>query len=256
MAQEYPIPRQDQRSDGVAMVEWGDQAESARPDRRADLLFRLGRDPRLVPVVGGLGVVAAFASFVGEWTVTRVPGAGADGLPAGRVPAGITEVGNFGAAHLLGISGIVCCLALVLFGSPGTRRNARVLGLAMSGALLAVLVAAALTMDDVARLGLYVTDPDLRVEYGRGLVMAYVATGLLGLALVLAGRVAAPVPADAGPASGTTDGTEPGGAEPESPFSWRRRSTGDPDDDLDEGPRDLTVGPTAPFATPEPPDAR
>ncbi|MFK3982511.1 hypothetical protein ACI2K4_19305 [Micromonospora sp. NPDC050397] len=256
MAQEYPIPRQDQRSDGVAMVEWGDQAETGRPGGRGDLLTRLARDARLVPVVGGLGAVAAFASLVGEWTVTRVPGAGADGLPAGRVPAGIAEVGNFGTAHLVGVSGVVCCLALVLFGSPGSRRNARVLGLAISGALLAVLVAATLTMDDTARLGLYATDPNLRIEYGRGLVTAYVATGLLGLALLLAGRVGVPVPVEDRPAAGATDGPEPAGVEPESPFSWRRQGTGDPDDDLDEGPRDLTVGPTAPFASPEPPDPR
>lgn len=258
MSQDYPIPRQDVRSDGVAMVEWGDQAEPGRTGRRGDLLARLGRDPRLVPVLGGIGAVAAFASLVGEWTVMEVPGLGGDGGPLGRVPAGVSEVANFGLAYLLGISGIVCCLALALFGAPGARRNARVLGLAMAGAVLAVLVAATLTLDDIARLGLQVTDPDLRIVYGRGLVAAYVATGLLGLALHLAGRLARPepVPHHEPAATDGDDDPELASTDTESPFSWRRQQgTDSPDEELEE-PRDLTVGPTTPFAGPEPHDTR
>ncbi|MEV4627646.1 hypothetical protein AB0J90_15305 [Micromonospora sp. NPDC049523] len=255
MSQEYPIPRQDVRSEGVAMVEWGDQDEPQRPRRRGDLLARLTRDPRLVPVVAGIGAVAVFASLVGEWTVMRVPNFGPDGGgTVGRTPIGVTDSTNFGAAYLFGVFGIVGCLALVIFGTTAVRRNVRVVGLAITGTVLAILVAASLTLDNIARLGLG-EDTGLRIEYGRGLVMAYVGTALLGAALYLAGRLLVPEATSPGPPATEADGPEQ--AEPEPVFSWRRQpGTGTPDDELDDVPRDLTVGPTTPFASPEPPEAR
>ena len=61
--------------------------------------------------------------------------------PAGP-RSGSSDVANFGAAYLFGIVGVTCCLALILFGTPAVRRNVRVVGLAIAGAVLAVLVAA------------------------------------------------------------------------------------------------------------------
>ncbi|WP_329105905.1 hypothetical protein OG792_33950 [Micromonospora sp. NBC_01699] len=256
MSQDYPIPRQDSRSDGVATVEWGDQDEPRRPGRRGDLLARLGRDPRLVPVVAGIGAVAIFASLVGEWTIMLAPNFGPDGGTVGRTPIGVSDSTNFGSAYLFGIFGIVGCLALVIFGTAAVRRNVRVLGLALTGTVLAVLVAASLTLDDVSRLGLG-EDTGLRIEYGRGLVMAYVGTAVLGLALYLAGRLVGPDPVPTGSSATGVDGVGSAESAPEAAFSWRRpMGSGGPDDELDEAPRDLTVGPTTPFASPEQPDAR
>lgn len=257
MSQEYPIPRQDVRSEGVAMVEWGDQDEPRRPRRRGDLMTRLARDPRMVPVVAGIGAVAVFASLVGEWTIMRVPNFGPEGVgTVGRTPVGVSDSTNFGAAYLFGVFGIVCCLALVIFGTTAVRRNVRVVGLAITGTVLGVLVAASLTLDNISRLGIG-EDTGLRIEYGRGLVMAYVGTALLGLALYLAGRLLGPEPTPSAPPVAGADSPEQADPDPDPVFSWRRQaSTGTPDDELDDVPRDLTVGPTTPFASPEPPEAR
>ncbi|MFI6758141.1 hypothetical protein ACIBF5_03210 [Micromonospora sp. NPDC050417] len=258
MSQDHPIPRQDVRSDGVAVVEWGDQAEPTRAQGRGDLLARLARDARLLPVLGGIGAVAAFASLVGEWTIVEVPGFGADGGPTGRAPAGVAQLDGFGVAYLFGLFGVVCCLALVLFGSSRVRRDVRILGLALTGGVLAVLIAATLTLDDIARLGLFMTDPALSIRYGRGLTAAYVGIGFLGLALVLAGRRTRPDPAPRTPTTPASDEPESTEANTEeSMFSWRRQqSSAASGDELEAQPRDLTVGPTAPFATPDTPEGR
>lgn len=65
MSQDLPIPRQDNRSDGTTVVEWGDP-DPAPPGRAARSLAAIGRDHRLPPVVAGLGAVAAVASLVGS----------------------------------------------------------------------------------------------------------------------------------------------------------------------------------------------
>jgi hypothetical protein len=256
MSQEFPIPRQDARSDGVATVEWG-QDEPRRTGGRSGLLTRVGQDPRLVPVLAGIGAVAVFASLVGEWTIMTVPNLGAEGATTGRAPGGVSEAASFGMAYLIGILGIACCLALILFGTPAVRRNARVLGLAMAGGLLAVLAAATLTLNDTSRLGLYGPTDDLRIDYGRGLVMAYVGTAVFGLALYLAGRLGQSGPAPAGhpPAASADDPDQPAA---DGELSWRRGQTAPaPEyDDLEGEPLDLTVAPTTPFAQPEPPGAR
>jgi hypothetical protein len=258
MSQEYPIPRQDARSDDVATMEWG-QDEPPRPGRRTDPLARLGRDARLVPVLAGIGAVAVFASLVGEWTIMTVPNVGADGGTTARAPGGVSDATNFGAAYLFGIFGVTCCLALILFGTPTVRRNVRVVGLAIAGVVLAILAAATLTLDDTSRLGLYGPDSGLRIDYGRGLMMAYVGTAILGLALYFAGRLGQPGPVPAGhPSVAPRDDPDHPDGETAAAFSWRRRpGTGAPDDDeLDSAPRDLTVGPITPFAAPESPDGR
>jgi hypothetical protein len=255
MSQELPIPRQDTRSDEPATVEWGG-AEPIGRGRLGRFLAGLRLDRRLAPAVAGLGAVAGCASLVGEWTVTSVAGSGPDGSAAAQVPAGVGEVGGFGTAYLVGLFGLVACLALVFFGSsPAVRHSARVAGLATAVALLAVLVAAASSLDRAAeRRLLYAPDDGFRIEYGRGLVMAFVGTALFGLALYLTGRLiltGRPVAGPDGPdraAGAAGDHGRPGGGWP-----WRRRGPApeeDPDPDQG-GPSDLSVTATIPFARPE-----
>ncbi|MFY1688813.1 hypothetical protein [Plantactinospora sp. WMMB782] len=248
MPDDVSIPRQD-GPDAASVVSWGD-----RPDTggRAGLaLRRLGRDSRLVPVIGVAGAAAAFASLIGDWAVTSMTVEGAENAVA--LGSGVADMSAFGTAYLVGVFGVVGCLALVLFGSPGVRHDARVAGLAGAGAVLGVLVAATGSLDTLAdRWQVYGQLDGMVIEYGQGLVLAYVAVGGLGLALLLAGRFVRRTAAP--PASAAEPGTPAGAATPEeSDWPWRRpRPAGDPevpdDDDGRPPPPDLTVTPTKPFA--------
>ncbi|WP_433283951.1 hypothetical protein [Micromonospora sp. CA-244673] len=246
MSQDPPIPRQDNRSDDTTVVEWGD-AEPAPPGRVGRSLAGLGRDHRLPPVLAGLGAVAAVASLIGEWLVVTVPNEGPDGSSTIRLPSGVAEVGGFGVAYLVGLLGLAVAVALALRGAPPVRQHARLAGLGLAAALLAVLTATAFSLQEVSRRALFFpAEQRLQVEHGRGLVTAFLATVLLAAALHLSGR------AGARP-DGRVD--EPR-AEPadEAPDGWsgrsRRRAA---EDELPPAPADLSVQPTTPFARPEPP---
>ncbi|MET7966083.1 hypothetical protein [Micromonospora sp. NPDC005305] len=246
MSQDLPIPRQDNRSDGTTVVEWG-EAEPARPGRVGRSLAGLGRDHRLPPVLAGLGAVAAVASLIGEWLVVTVPNEGPEGNSTVRLPSGVGQVSGFGVAYLVGLLGLAVAVALALRGAPAVRQHARIAGLGLAAALLAVLAATAASLEELSRRALFFpTDQRLQVEHGRGLVTAFLAVVLLAAALHLSGRA----------------GAEPGGradepaAEPAggAPDGWsgrgRRRAA---EDELPPAPADLSVQPTTPFARPEPP---
>ncbi|NES29788.1 hypothetical protein GCE86_25215 [Micromonospora terminaliae] len=246
MSQDLPIPRQDNRSDGTTVVEWG-EAEPASSGRVGRSLAGLGRDRRLPPVLAGLGAVAAVASLIGEWLVMTVPNDGPDGNTSVRLPSGVAEVGGFGVAYLVGLLGLAVAVALALRGAPPVRQHARLAGLGLAAALLALLAAAAYSLDELGRRAFFLpTEQRFQVEHGRGLVTAFLAVVLLAAALHLSGR------AGAEPA-GRAD--EPA-AEPEAGASdgWsgrgRRRAA---EDELPPAPADLSVQPTTPFARPEPP---
>ncbi|RZU72354.1 hypothetical protein EV384_0715 [Micromonospora kangleipakensis] len=243
MSQDLPIPRQDNRSDGTTVVEWG-EGEPEPPGRAGRSLAGLGRDHRLPLVLAGLGAVAAVASLIGEWLVMTVPNGGPEGNTSIRVPGGVAHVDGFGVGYLVGLLGLAGAVALALGGTPAVRHNARVAGLGLAVAVLAVLTATTFSLDDLGQRTLfYSSEAGIRVDYGRGLVTAFLATVLLAAALHLSGRTA-PARAAAEP-----------GAEPEAgpPGRGRRRERGRADDDLPPAPADLTVRPTVPFARPEPP---
>ncbi|PZF92303.1 hypothetical protein [Micromonospora deserti] len=249
MSQDLPIPRQD-RSDGTAVVEWG-AVEPAPPGRFGRTLSGLARDRRLPALLAGLGAVAAVASLLGEWQVMTLPNGGPEGNTTLRVPGGVSDIGGFGFAYLAGLLALVCAVALALRGTPAVRANARLAGLTLALALLAVLVATVASLDDAGQRTLfYSTDDGFRVDHGRGLVMAFLACALFAAALKLAqngttrGSERDPDGAGRGSA-GATDGAEP--------VARRRRRGREDAADVPPPPADLTVGPAVPFARPEPP---
>ncbi|MER7418646.1 hypothetical protein ABT346_17990 [Micromonospora peucetia] len=244
MSQDSPIPRQEHRSDGAAVLEWG-ATEPDRPGRIGRTLSGLGRDRRLPMLLAALGAVAALASMLGEWQVMTLPNAGPQGNAPLRVPGGVSDVGGFGVGYLAGLFALVCAVVLALRGTPSVRPNARLAGLALAGTLLGLLVATAASLDEAGqRVFFYSTDDGFRVDYGRGLVMAFLACALFGAALKLAPARAVPVPEEA------DDGDE---AEPVGQRRRSRRARDVVDDGL-PAPADLTVGPAVPFARPEPRD--
>ncbi|WP_433314422.1 hypothetical protein ACQP0U_32075 [Micromonospora sp. CA-269861] len=244
MSEELPIPRQGDRSEAPAVIEW-DAGDPAPRRRFAWSLVDVARDPRLPLLLAGLGAVAAVASLVGEWLVMSLPNGGPEGNTTIEVPAGVAEVGGFGVGYLVGLLALVCTVALALRGTAGVRPNARLAGLTMAGALLALLVAATASLDNPGQRNFFYSPQDgFQVEYGRGLVMAFAACVLFAAALRLA--PAAPLGAFAGP----PDDDRP--ADAPAPHPWRRRRNPDPIEDGLPAPADLTVTPAAPFARPDP----
>ncbi|MEH1012705.1 hypothetical protein V6U90_06240 [Micromonospora sp. CPCC 206060] len=271
MSQDPPVPRQDSRADGPVVMAWGE----GRTDRPESRWAALVRDRRLPAVLAGLGGVAAFASLAGEWSVMTVPNSGPEASETVRVPAGVSDVGNFGTAYLIGLLALAGCVALVLAGSRSVRHNARVLAHTLAGGLLVLLTTAALALDQAAERRLfYPADDGFRIDYGRGLMMAFVATALLGLAAHRAG--VHPFPGQVGDAGqspvwsgddgdspetsgdeAATDADDQVGQAPEPAGAgrWRRRRAPEPEDGP-AAPTDLTVEPTNPFVRPDPPAPR
>jgi len=273
MSSDLPIPRQDRpadrpeppsveprepaagagtTADGASVVSWGEPPRTSR--RTGMALGRLGRDGRLVPVVALLGAAAVLGSLFTDWILTSMP---VDGNPtANRVElaSGVADLKALGTGYLVGVFGVIGCVALVLFGSPGVRHNARVLGLACTGLVFGLLAAISGSLDEFSDIwSVYGELEGLTNTYGRGVVLAYLGLGALGLALLLAGRfVPQPLtgPTSAGPSGATTAPVDPATAE-ESDWPWRRRRAASPaeldNDDDRSAPIDLTVTPTKPF---------
>jgi hypothetical protein len=239
-------------AEDTAVVEWGGKEE--RPSRGTLLLrafTQARRDRRLVPVIAGLGAIAIFASFVSEWQLTVLS---ADSEVFGprqvgtSIPAGIGELGGWGAGYLIGVFVLAACTGLVLFGRLSVRDHARIVGLTAAGVLVAVLAATVSYLDDeslLLRPAILYGQTELQLEYGRGPTMAFLGVGALGVALFLAGRLMPARPAVAPDAIGAQ---EPAPAE-EPDWPWRRRAPR-PEPELESDlppPADLTVAPTAPF---------
>jgi hypothetical protein len=229
-----------------SIVEWGTDEAPRRPLHR--LADALRNDRRIIPVIAGLGGIALFASFVGDWQVIIAYDAPPDGNTSRRFTTGVADLDGLGTAFLVGTLALVTAAALVLFGPPRGRAYARVAGLSLAGGVGALLVATAVQLRELTGpfnvfffFAAEQRQPD--VSAGRGLQAAFVGVALLGFALFLAGRRLRD------DAAGDLD--------------LRAASVGDDDTEAmrgDRGPRgarrapapqaaalDLTVAPAAPF---------
>ncbi|MFY1587796.1 hypothetical protein ACN267_25205 [Micromonospora sp. WMMD734] len=241
MSQDLPIPRQDDRSDDTSVPQWG--APGRRPvGRFGHWPAALRRDRRLPPVLALLGAVAGTASAAGEWLVMTVPNGGPEGSGTIRVPGGVAEVGGFGIAYLVGLLLLGVTVALTLRGRPAVRHDARVAGLAVAGVLVILLTVTAFSLDDSGQRALFYSPEDgFRVDYGRGLVMAFVTVALVGAALLTTVRQPDGPPVDAVGPQTDPEGLDPDADDPHGD---------DPDADYTRpaAPTGLTVTPTVPFA--------
>ncbi|MBX7269688.1 hypothetical protein KIF24_29200 [Micromonospora sp. Llam7] len=253
MTHDLPVPRQDDRSDGTTVVEWGTEAESPRIGRFRQAFAGLGHDHRVPVLLAGLGAAAALASLLGEWSTITIPNGGPDPATPLEVTSGVSDSGGLGSAYLVGLLALGGTVALALRGTTAVRANARVTGLALAAGVLALLAATVSTLDDtVRRAFVYSNDPGFVVEHGRGLLVAFAAVLLFAAALVRA----APEPTGARAAPADLP-AQPDGA-PADPVGRRRRagrrSGEEAEPDERRPPADITVAPTVPFAREAPPD--
>ncbi|MEG3634484.1 hypothetical protein [Micromonospora palythoicola] len=237
MTHDLPIPRQDDRSDGASVIEWGAEDESPATGRFRRALGGLGGDHRVPVLLAGLGAAAALASLLGEWSTLTIPNGGPDPATPLQVTSGVSDVG-LGSAYLVGLLALGATVALAVRGTESVRANARVAGLALAAGVLALLATTATALDDTLGRGMYL-NPEMTVdvEYGRGLIVAFVAVGLFAAALLRA----SPAAAEAQPG---VDGAR----------RRRRRTPADAEPEGDRPPADITVTPTVPFAREAPPD--
>ncbi|GIJ10666.1 hypothetical protein ACFFMR_15625 [Micromonospora andamanensis] len=237
MTHDLPIPRQDDRSDGASVIEWGTEDESPAAGRFRRSLGGLGRDHRIPVLLAGLGAVAALASLLGEWSTITIPNGGPDPETSLQVTSGVANLG-LGPAYLVGLLALGVAVALALRGTDPVRANARVAGLALVAGMLALLATTAVSLGDTMRRSMYF-NPELTfvVEYERGLIVAFVAVGLFAAALAR---------------------TSPGAAEARQVSDGSRRRSRRPSEEAepegDRPPADITVTPTVPFAREAPPD--
>ncbi|MEV6816256.1 hypothetical protein [Micromonospora sp. NPDC051296] len=246
MTHDLPIPRQDDRSDGPSIVEWGtEEDESPAAGRLRRVVSGLGRDRRVPMLLAGLGAVAALASLLGEWSTMTIPNSGPDPATPLEVTSGVAEIGGLGTGYLVGLLALGCAVALALHGTGAARTNARVAGMALAAGALALLAATVSSLEGTARQGLFYFSSEIgfEVEHGRGLQMAFAAVLLFAASLVRIGPESAGSPA------------EPGGSPAESDERRRRARRHAEDAERGEGrqPADITVTPTIPFAREVPP---
>lgn len=231
----------------TSVVEWGGD----EPRRGFFSRLYAGRrfamptvNRQVVPVVAGLSGLALFASLVGEWQVTNMQDSGETRV----VTASVAGIPGWGVSYVLGMFALVSCVALAMFGAARSRRNVRVVGLALTAALAIMLVAATKALTENSAVfsffAVFGEGNAPKVSIGRGLHMAYVATLGFGLALHLAARF---WPAPAAEAETATERADEGtrAGEPRRAAMWRRPAAAP---DVDPGPADLTVSEAAPFA--------
>jgi hypothetical protein len=255
--------RADDRADALAVVEWGDDEQP--PGRAARGLARLRADHRLAPTVAGLGALALFFSLLNEW---RVWTAG-DDAPPQRVASGVVTFPSIGTAYLVGLFALAACATLALFGGGPVRHSSRLVGLAVVGVLGAVLITATANLDqlggsiedffiNVRSSGEDGSADPARLEYGRGLYLAYLGVAAMGLALYLASPVRHRPDPEGQAGDAYDDQTQVGSPAwaPEDDgddWPWRPRATARPARSPG-GPVDLTVEPATPFLPPGEPD--
>lgn len=253
MDPKQPIPRQEDRSDEIVGGQWGGDGPRSSGHRRSVTQFLRNRGLPLV--LAGLGAVAGLASLTQTWVVRHFPPISPDGGTL-QIRETVDRTGGLGLVYLVGILGLAVAVALTLHGTGATRPNARIAGLALAAALLAVLVAGMTTIDNQDGIAAgYFPGQEGFVEHERGMVAALLTCALLGAAVLLApaaGR-SEPEAGAARPEDGAAaleDGAATPGAGAAALEARRPRPRRAAADDLPP-PADLTVRPTAPFVRPD-----
>jgi len=245
------------------VVEWGDDA----PDdgRVARLLTGLRANRRALPIVAGVGAVAAAGSVLSEWRVVTLEGTNS---VVDRTPGSVLSFPTVGTVYLLGLVVVGAALALTLFGLGSVRHHARLVGLVTTAVLGLMLIATGAnleqlggTFDDVV-IGFPGPVDSATVSFGRGLFMAFAAVAALAFALWLAAPTghriawrAAQPQAPTGSDVEYVDDVDPADGELGPDWPWQRRHHSVRADDLQRpSPLDLTVEAATPFTSP--PDDR
>ncbi|MEV4535582.1 hypothetical protein AB0J82_17310 [Asanoa sp. NPDC049518] len=237
---------------GPAVVAFG--ADEPRADGSWPFGARLHRvfgDRRmLTTVAAALAGAAACAALIAPWFSVMLP-LGESDPNSGQQAERLTEfhVGDLGT---LAVGFLLCLLiltvatVLAVAGPPASRAVARLTGLTVAGASLAVLVATTANIDNyILRSFFFLFQEEIDVDYRGGLTFAFVAVLLAGLALLLSGR-----PREVGPESEATTGAA---------WGWPpQRTTRDKTaaEIAAAAPLDLTVQPARPFTHPDGGDDR
>jgi hypothetical protein len=205
----------------------GSRHDDPRPPGAGWLRRALGRrEPRVSWLLAGLGSAAVFGSLVGEWATATYDYPGGDIVEPQPLVIAIGAAGNWGAAWMIGVLVLAAMVGIGLAGPPRQRAAARVAGLAVSAALLVVMVAAAMEVGTNDQLDYGVIFPQLEeseVSLERGLLATYLALALIAAALWLA---------------------------PGHPRTSPRPGTGQPGAPAGDPGADLTVRPAEPFVHP------
>ncbi|HEU4421506.1 MAG TPA: hypothetical protein VFR67_03085 [Pilimelia sp.] len=246
-----------------AVVAWGD--DEAPADRRvARVMAGWRSNRRLVPIVAGIGAMAAAGSVLSEWRVTT---AQIGTSVTGRASAGVVGFPAAGTTYLLGLLVIGACLVLTLYGVGLVRHHARLVGLTATAVVGLTLIATSADLDqmvsvsDAVQFGPDGPDGELVMSAGRGLYLAYAAVAALAFALWLAapaGHGVLAEPADAaepGEVAYELDDFDPADGELGPDWPWQRSHRSPRADDSQRpAPLDLTVEASTPFVSP--PDER
>lgn len=231
-------------SDNPAVIAWDDEPRDAHWSRIVRGILAKHRRV-LALVVAVLGSAAVFASFVGEWQTTTLPG---DPFAApGAVQINVAGLAGWSPAYLIGVFALTSCLALVLFGPPPARAHIRLAGLAIGGVLLAILAAITIDLGEDS-VAVVFPDPNMHYElaYGQGLFAAFAGVAGYLIALVLAVQ---PVPAD-GKDDIRSDAARHDHPRDDIDWPWRRPGKAYERDEPE--PLDLTVGPAEPITFSDP----
>lgn len=281
MSQDQPAEPVGAGTDGPsqpAVVEWGGDRPTGHFGRRLGALGRHVHPAHLVAALGGAVLFASLLSDWRTWTVDQSPNNDTEREMTQQITTGVTSFPSIGTGYLIGLLVLAGCTALAFAGTRPVRRNARLVGLATTVTMLALLVTASANLD---QLGGVIEDIALphstlseemqsQVEYGQGLYLAYGGVVAMALALLM-GVPSEPLRETAPAGPGRPGGADRRGADPgesaaggdldgDEGDGWlwhpgRERRTGATAAPPDE-PEGLTVEPAAPFLPPTDPDGQ
>ncbi|WP_143049594.1 hypothetical protein [Asanoa ishikariensis] len=234
---------------GPAVVAFG--AGEAVPDRSWPFVDRLRRgivDPRRLILAGTMlaAAVAGFVALIAPWFSAMLALGEPDpntGVQSDRpTEFHLDDLGTLATVYLVCLLVVAVACVLALAGPPAARSVARLTGLTLAGASLAVLVSLmANIQNSIMRSFFFLFQEDIEIERRGGLTAAFVAVLLAAVALFLSGRGSA-AQATGGPALGW---------QPPRPVRDETATAL-----AAAAPLDLTVQPARPFALPDSDDDR